>query len=47
MNYLLEGFTVSKPGEVQYRKNEELLEGIQRRATKMIGGWNTSPTKIG
>ena len=31
----------------QYKKNRELLERVQRRATKMIRGWSTSPTKIG
>jgi len=31
----------------QYKKDRELLERVQRRATKMIGGWSTSPTKTG
>jgi len=31
----------------QYKKDWELLEWVQRRATKMIGGWSTSPMKTG
>ena len=31
----------------QYKKDRELLERVQRKATKMIRGWNTSPTKTG
>ena len=31
----------------QYKKDRELLERVQRRATKMIGGWSTFPTKTG
>ena len=31
----------------QYKKDRELLERVQRRAAKMIGGWSTSPTRTG
>ncbi|KAK4828386.1 hypothetical protein QYF61_026124 [Mycteria americana] len=31
----------------QYREDMDLLEWVQRRATKMIRGWNTSPMKKG
>jgi len=31
----------------QYKKDRELLERVQKRATKMIGGRSTSPTKTG
>ena len=31
----------------QYKKDRELLERVQRKATKMIGGRSTSPTKTG
>ena len=31
----------------QYKKDRELLERVQKKATKMIGGWSTSPTKTG
>ena len=31
----------------QHRKDVELLERIQRRATKMIRGWSTSPMRKG
>ena len=29
----------------QYKKDRELLERVQSRATKMIRGWSTSPMK--
>ena len=31
----------------QYKKDRELLERVQRRATKMSEGCSTSPTKTG
>ncbi|PKU32310.1 hypothetical protein llap_17386 [Limosa lapponica baueri] len=31
----------------QHRKDMDLLERVQRRATKMSEGWSTSPTKTG
>ena len=31
----------------QYRKDVELLERVQRRATKMIRGWSSSPMRKG
>ena len=31
----------------QYWKDVELLERVQRRATKMTEGWSTSPMKTG
>ena len=31
----------------QQKKDMELLERVQRRATRMIGGWNTSPMRTG
>lgn len=31
----------------QYKKDRELLERVQRKATEMIGGRSTSPTKTG
>jgi len=34
-------------GSPQYRRNVDLLECVQRRATKMIQGINTSPMWTG
>ena len=31
----------------QHKKDVELLEWVQRRATKMIMGWSTSPIRKG
>ena len=31
----------------QYKKDRELLERVQRRATKMIRCWSTSPARTG
>jgi len=31
----------------QHRKGMELLERVQRRITKMIRGWSTSPVRKG
>ena len=31
----------------QYRRDMDMLECIQRRATEMIQGWSTSPTRTG
>ncbi|KAM9587572.1 uncharacterized protein ACIBXB_006978 [Morphnus guianensis] len=31
----------------QHMKDMDLLERVQRRATKVIGGWSTSPMKTG
>ena len=31
----------------QYKKDRELLGRVQRRATKMIRGWSTSPARTG
>ena len=31
----------------QYNKDVELLEWVQRRATKILEGWSTSPTRKG
>ena len=31
----------------QHKEDLELLEGVQRRATKMIRGWSTSPMEKG
>ena len=31
----------------QHKKDRDLLEWVQRRATKMIGGWSTSPMRTG
>ena len=31
----------------QHKKDMDLLEQVQRRATKMIGAWSTSPMRTG
>jgi len=31
----------------QFKKDEELLERVQRRATKIIRDWSISPTRKG
>ena len=30
---------------LQHRRDTDLLEHVQRRATKIIQGWNTSPAR--